>query len=154
MMTPPTPLLAGIESFVETVTTGAPPSLRQLVRALDQLPVLVHDTPEGEPTDSEVKAPEKNYRALCDTLRLRFPTLGHYCIVDPLSDCSVPPITGDAVDDLADIVGDLNEVIWRYKNAGAEESFWYLHFLFQVHWGRHLRRLVLYLHESLAADDD
>jgi hypothetical protein len=47
---------------------------------------------------------------------------------------------------LADIVGDLEEVVWRYETLGADDAYWHLRFLFLIHWGQHLRELSLYLH--------
>jgi hypothetical protein len=60
-------------------------------------------------------------------------------------------MSGDPIDDLADIVGDLSHVIWRYENVGPDEALWYFHFHFQAHGGRHLRELSLYLHALMCA---
>jgi hypothetical protein len=59
-------------------------------------------------------------------------------------------MVGDAIDDLADIAADLEEVVW------ADDAHWHYKFLFEVHWGMHLRELALYLHANAlrASDED
>jgi hypothetical protein len=68
---------------------------------------------------------------------------------DPVSEPPAEPTSGDPIDDLADIVGDFRDVIWRHENVGPEEALWYFHF--QAHWGRRLRELSLYLHALMCA---
>ena len=58
-------------------------------------------------------------------------------------------MTGDAIDDLADIAGDLEEVLRRFEHSGKNAGDWYFRMLFEIHWGRHLRELQLYLHAKL-----
>jgi hypothetical protein len=59
------------------------------------------------------------------------------------TDCSV----GDAIEDIADIVGDLKEVLWCFKHTSENDALWNFHNYFKIHWGRHLRDLQLYLHD-------
>jgi hypothetical protein len=73
--------------------------------------------------------------------------LGHYAIANP---SDIPPkeaLVGDAIDDIADIVRDLQEVIWRAEHQSENDARWYFRNLFWIHWGRHLRELSLYLHD-------
>jgi len=79
----------------------------------------------------------------------RFPQLGYYNIAgniggEPLnSEMSV----GDSIDDLADLLGDLVEVLWRWDNTSSIDALWHLDLSYRQHWGSHLRALQLYLHE-------
>ncbi len=143
-----------LRRFIRLVTTDEPPTLLELARALDEMAMLVHDTPAGKLSDQDVDPPGRDYddyKARYDKLGPRFPELGQYAVVDPVSDLPAEPMLGDPIDDLADIVGDLSAVIWRYENVGPEEAIWYFQFHFQVHWGRHLRELSLYLHALMGA---
>jgi hypothetical protein len=80
---------------------------------------------------------------------LRFPELGFYH-----SPASVPfeaeedPTLslGDRIDDVADIAGELMEVVWRWENNGPADAVWYFRFSYEGHWGRHLHDLRRYLH--------
>jgi hypothetical protein len=138
-----------LRSFVTLVTAGEPPSLLRLARALDELAMLVHTTPPGTPSDLDVEAPQggyEGYKAVYDSLALRFPELGSYLVAETVGETPDPAILRNPVDDLADIIGDLTDVIWRYEHVGLEEAEWYFHFHFQVHWGAHLRGVSLHLH--------
>lgn len=54
-------------------------------------------------------------------------------------------VTGDAVDDLADIILDLLEVKWRYKHGSLEDAACFFKFIFQVHTQQHLLGLLTFL---------
>jgi len=58
-------------------------------------------------------------------------------------------MTGDAIDDLADIYGDLIGVSWLWENSGEADAVWHFRFGYQTHWGRHLLDLRSYLHWKL-----
>ena len=57
-------------------------------------------------------------------------------------------IVGDAIDDICDIVGDLQEVLWCFENTSENDALWHYEINFRSHWGRHLRDLQLYLHDK------
>jgi hypothetical protein len=52
----------------------------------------------------------------------------------------------DAIDDLADVARDLEEVQRRWKDC-PEDALWHFAFLYRAHWGGHLRSLQVYLHD-------
>ena len=60
-----------------------------------------------------------------------------------------PTTTGDAVDDLTDIVHDLSDVAWCWDHTGPDEAIWRFRFGFQTHWGQHLFNLRSYIHAAL-----
>jgi hypothetical protein len=81
-----------------------------------------------------------------------FPELGYYPCVYPGDDPSGDKASlADAADDLADIAGDLVEVLWHFDNSTPEEAVWEYRFGYQHHWGDHLHGLRNYLHSSRIA---
>lgn len=139
--------VAVIRRVLSLVTEGQPPSLDELARALDELAFVIHDTPEGQPTDSDAEPPDGDYDAMYARLSARFPDLGHYPIADPASEAGqADALVGDAIDDLADIAEELGELSWRFDHLGSSDAYWHLHFMYRAHWGRHLRDLSSYLH--------
>ena len=143
-------MLNAISGFLKVVLYDEPPSVADLSRSLDVLALAYHDTPRGDPVDNDTEAPAEDY--LQDYLRTlkivrrRFPDLGYYGVVDPLELKAEEWLCGDAGDDLSDIIGDLTKVKWRHDAFGIEDAHWHFRFLFEIHWGRHLRELQMYLH--------
>ncbi|HEX8415556.1 MAG TPA: DUF5063 domain-containing protein [Sphingomicrobium sp.] len=143
-------------SFLALLNQGAPPSGRVLLRALDELAIAYHQAPEGDPAGSDAKPPRTDYQERYASLGKRFPDYGYYAVSDPTETLDENGMVGDAIDDLADIRADLEEVVWRFENVGPDDAHWYFRFLFEVHWGMHLRELALYLHANAlrASDND
>jgi hypothetical protein len=83
----------------------------------------------------------------------RFPALGYYGCADP-KEVPGKAVVGDAIDDIMDITNDLQEVLWRFDRFGASDAHWHLRFLYQIHWGKHLRDLARYLHSRLRLDKE
>ena len=149
-----TPAIAAARRFLILVREGFPPSDQPLARSLDELAVAYHEAPEGDPTEDEVEAPEReDYRERYARLGERFPDYGYYSIADWSDALNKECLVADAIDDLADIVGDLTEVVWRFDNIGPDDAHWYFKFLFEAHWGRHLRHLSLYLYGRIGIRD-
>ena len=105
-----------------------------------------HDAPEGTPAEDDREPPSRIFQEQYAGLGKRFPRHGYYPVADPTEPLNKEHMVGDAIDDLADIVGDLEEVVWRSENIGSEDAHWYFKFLYRSHWGKHLRELSLYLH--------
>lgn len=119
--------------------------LRALAEALDHLVVAVVHTPKGEPSGKH-EPPQREGQfelALAPAYRR---LLSHYTTVTPKLDPDQDLLTGDAYDDVRDIARDLSEVLWRRENNGAEDAAWHFHFLYEIHWGRHLHDLRSHLH--------
>ena len=144
-----TPTVAVARRFLTLLQEEEPPSDKELARALDELALAYHSTPEGRPADEDATPPSKDYRGRYASLSMRFPDYGYYAVSDPTEPLNKENMVGDAIDDLADIASDLEEVVWRFDNVGAEEAHWYFKFLFEIHWGRHLRELSHYLHAKI-----
>jgi hypothetical protein len=122
--------------------------LAQLARALDEL--AHHYTAGAEMTADELAWPppptEVSYDDLRSTVVVSFPSFGMYRNSTPDEDFEQESTVGDAVDDLADIVGELHEVAWRWQNTSERDAERHFRFGFESHWGRHLRDLQSYVH--------
>ena len=139
----PSTILA-VQSFLHLSTAGDTPTYRQLSIALDTLVQAHNESTDGIFSEPDADPPARDYERLCQQLRLRFPNLGYYPLAWPKDDFVTGDLTvADAIDDLADIIGDLREIIWRFENLGTNDALWHLKFSFQSHWGLHLRQLNL-----------
>jgi Domain of unknown function (DUF5063) len=144
------PNIFAAQRFVDLVTKCEKPSIELLARRLDELAVSYYDTPLGAP-DERDELPTREDRVEYADIGSRFPDLGYYASADP-DELPGEAIVGDAIDDIMDIANDLKEVLWRFDKFGPDDANWYFRFLFQVHWGEHLRDLARYLHSRLQAD--
>lgn len=97
-----------------------------------------------EPSTEDPESIE--YNTLRNVLSQNFQELGFYHTVLNIHEISEEPelATGDALDDLTDIVKDLKEVM----SLTDDNTFlWQLHFNFNSHFKEHLVNLINYLHE-------
>ena len=53
--------------------------------------------------------------------------------------------TGDAIDDLLDIIYDLLEIKWRKENNSENDAWWFFELIFYSHTQQHLIDLLNYL---------
>jgi uncharacterized protein DUF5063 len=147
------PTIAAVRDYFDAVEGGPVLTLRELARAIDALVMAVHETPAGDPADSELSPPERDYQSDYRRLAERYKSLGYYGVAEPLVLEPSSATIGDAIDDLADIGSDLRKVLWRFETQGADDAFWHFHLHFLFHWGQHARELSLYLHALIRAED-
>ena len=133
-----------VQAFLTAILEGEPPTTDILVRALDELLIAYHNTPESFDELNDKEAPDSDYDQISALLAKRFPNFGFYAVADPLDMNLEAPGGGDAIDDLADIVMDMKETLWRYENVSEADGNWYFRFSY-YHWGIHIRKLGLYL---------
>ena len=81
---------------------------------------------EFDETDYE-EEPEFDYKEIRQNVESNFPDFGWYgCIMD--STIIVPEVkdigTGDAIDDLTDIIKDLLAVKWNMENTSKIDAIW------------------------------
>jgi hypothetical protein len=135
--------------FIDLVLREPEPSVERLQGALDELAFAYHFSTVTDPTDDDEEVEPPGYPdGLYHAVAERFPDLGLYSISDPTILEAKELMVGDAIDDLADILRDLMEVVWRAENQSEQDARWYFRLLFQIHWGRHLRKLSWYLHDK------
>lgn len=141
------PNILAAQRFIDLATKCENPSIAMLTRRLDELALSYHDTPLGDPHESDEQPPFE-CRIGHKDIGSRFPTLGYYGSADP-TEVPGEALVGDAIDDIVDITNDLNEVLWRLDRFGADDAHWHFRFLYRIHWGEHLRDLARYLHSRL-----
>lgn len=134
------------------VWDGQTPNDGELLAALDRLVAAYHDTPDDDASESDAEGPREEWKCVYDAVAARFPDYGLYALADPLASLGGVAMTGDAVDDLADITLDMREVLWLAEHVSAADAHWSFR-LFFFHWGRHARELSLYLHARLDWDE-
>jgi hypothetical protein len=132
-------------SFLNTVWEGEPPDDAVIAATLDSLLASYHCTSETHPSDSYAESPREDWRIVSEEVAARFPAYGYYPVADPTAAPGEAAMTGDAIDDLLDIIMTMREVVWRAENRGIDDAAWYFR-LDYFHWGRHARELALYLH--------
>jgi len=145
-------MLEAIDAFLHLLR-NAPADVQErecaLAAALDRLACALHDLPAGEVADdweSQPAPPGWPYSERSELASKAFPELGLYPWSDPLGKVDDDPMMCDAIDDLADIAGDLAAAAWIWRNVGAKSAQWQLHFDHDAHWGAHLYSLRAYLH--------
>jgi hypothetical protein len=141
-----TPTIAAAREFLALVLDVDHVSDEALAAGLDRLACAYQAAPEGALAEDDQEPPDRDYDVAYQTIGRRFPDYGYYSVVDPVP---VPPdeaMIGDAIDDLADIVGELKEVCWRFETFGPDDAHWWFRHNYRTHWGRHLRDLALYVH--------
>lgn len=106
--------------------------------------------------DDDRDAPRRDfeqYKTRYAELGKRFRDYGYYAVGDWTEPLGKESVIADAIDDLADIEGDLERTLWRYENVGADDAHWHFRLDYEIHWGRHLKELSLFVFEKIARGD-
>ena len=146
-------VLEVIGEYLAVLRSGRDASEGALCRSLDRLVVAVQPVSACSHDASHPEPPGRTYEAWRKVIGASFPGLGYYYCVQPMEPLAenvgkAEPTLGDAIDDLADIAGDLEEVQFRWRSC-SEDALFHFAFLYWAHWGAHLRNLKLYLHDRL-----
>ena len=143
----PSDLHREIQLFLSAVFEGEESSTDTLIAALDKLAMSLHELVIEFDESEYEEPPDLNYADIRTVVEKKFPELGLYNTAEHVSidigDSKL--IVGEAVDDLADIIGDMLEVSWRFENTSEMDAMWHFENSFTLHWGRHLRDLQHYL---------
>jgi Domain of unknown function (DUF5063) len=146
-------ILTVINDFIGLLEKGLndeQANLRSLELILDRLALAYHFA-EVDLEDYDTDAPAREYKLLRQLASTRFPRFGYYNepknITEQIQETEL--ITGDSVDDVADIASDLYKVLWYWEKKSEKAALWEFSFGYEHHWGRHLRSLQSYLYELL-----
>ncbi|RXG27377.1 hypothetical protein [Leeuwenhoekiella marinoflava] len=88
-----------------------------------------------------------DYAEVYAHVKVNFPEFGYYNQISELLKLEHSPevVTGDALDDLTDLIIDLSEVAWRLENTSLNDGLWYFNTLMKIHSEAHLLNLLTYL---------
>jgi hypothetical protein len=138
-------------NFIQSPNLETEPytNIRSLVSILDKLAFAYHhvnfqfDENAGDPPGHD----HQMYTRFREMASQKFPLLSFYREVNPLELEETQDMMGDALDDLADIACDLQDVLWCLEHTTEEDALWHFQFGYESHWGRHMRYLQTYLYE-------
>ncbi|MBM3623521.1 MAG: hypothetical protein FJX20_22860 [Alphaproteobacteria bacterium] len=108
-------------------------AVRALARTLDRLALAYHETSAAVVEDDSEPPTLASHDELRAMVARAFPEFGFYAVARPHE---VPPseaLLGDAIDDLADIAGELVEVDWRWVNNGPVDAMRQFRWGYQSH---------------------
>ncbi len=134
---------------VEDTSRSQSDSIEALEAVLDRLAACIHtvrfEFDGAEYPDPPSQDPTIAYQRVAK----QFPSFGYYNtpldISDKISETELA--VGDAISDIAEICGDLREIIWRFQNTSEADALFHFQLGYRSHWGRHLRELQLYVHD-------
>jgi hypothetical protein len=138
-----------VQDFLGLVLHGEPGDVaeQRLAILLDQLALAQHLGASDADPKSYGDPPEWAYGERRTAATRVFPDFGYYNWPELVlkgvgtSKCLV----ADAIDDVADIAGELAEVEWRWNQTSAADALWHFSYTYRMHWREHLRGLQLYL---------
>ena len=132
-------------------SAAGPDDIRLILHTLDRLAIFIEsskaDFDEGSDDDDDL-IPDSTYDTVSKATQIRFPDWGYYNVCADISVkiAETEVLVGDAIDDIADIVGELVEVQWIFDNQTHTHALWHLSFGYRYHWREHLLNLKLYVH--------
>lgn len=143
---------ATIENYLAIIVTDEGEEadrIQKLIVSLDELALAANKVNDTFDERDYPEPPPLDYAETRKNIARLFPSLGIYNVVLDVSDqiAQTTLAIGDSTDDMADITGDLEQVLWRFKNTSEDDALFNFKFLFRIHWGMHLRNLQLYLHD-------
>ncbi|MFO1394794.1 MAG: DUF5063 domain-containing protein [Steroidobacteraceae bacterium] len=134
---------------VEDTSRSESDSIEALEAALDRLAAGVHTVWFELDSADYPDPPSEDPTSLHQRVAQRFPSFGYYNTpLDTSHKISETELAvGDAINDIAEICGDLRENIWRFQNTSEADALFHFQLGYRSHWGRHLRELQLYVHD-------
>jgi hypothetical protein len=119
---------------------------RELLILLNKLELACLALPETDPGTGDTDR-ASTYAVRASQVGDAFPEFGQYHKVRP------SPISeqeeagaGYAIDDLADILGDIDEALLKASIESQDSGVWHAKFSYEHHFGSHLADLRSYLH--------
>lgn len=102
---------------------------------------------ESDDNEYEDFNKKKTYPNVIKNVKSNFKGFGWYHSILNLEEILNEPETGtgDAIDDLSDIIYDLLEIKWRKENNSENDAWWFFELIFYSHTQQHLIDLLNYL---------
>jgi len=124
---------------------------KKLSFALDRLAIAFHFADYDFDETEYPEAVTTDYSTLRERVAANFPNLGLYNVVLEINEKLGEDVlgTGDAIDDICDIAGHMEEVLWCWENTSIDDALWRFKEPYSWHWGKHLRDLQSCLFEKL-----
>lgn len=120
---------------------------RDLLIVLNKLELQCLALPDLTPDGDDKGASPNTYDVRRAAVSMAFPELGFYHTATPSSvDQPAEMVVGDAVNDLADILRDIDDVCWVENAEGRINAVWQAKFNYEHHFGSHLADLRSYLY--------
>ena len=93
------------------------------------------------------EVPDVDYNTIRKNAEANFPEFGLYHSLWESHKLNKDPdvVTGDAIDDISDIIKDLLEVKWRFENTSEQDALWTFQNLMRIHSEQHLVDFLKYL---------
>lgn len=151
---PRSQVLEVIGEYLGVLRSGPGASEEALRRSLDRLALAVEPAPACSHDEEHPEPPDATHGEWRRIICAAFPEFGLYNAAWPVgsSPGAAAATIHDAVDDLADIAQDLQEVEFRWRSC-PEDALFHFTFLYWAHWGAHLRNVQLYLHHRRRASE-
>lgn len=145
-------IIAAINDFVEFISErkdDVEVDETSLALALDRLALAYHFSRSAATNVMTSDPPQRDYNETRKIIAARFPNCGYYNLPSEIGQniAETGIMVGDAIDDITDIALDMQQVKWRLDNTDIDDALWHFSFTYEAHWGDHLRRLQLYLHD-------
>jgi hypothetical protein len=94
--------------------------------------------------------PTFDYDAIKKNVEANFPDFGWYHSILE-SHLIIPDaylVTGDAIDDLSDIIKDMLEIKWQFENTSEKNAKWCFKDLMQTHSEQHIVNFLKYMKDK------
>lgn len=142
----PLEIKAVLQRFVRYVTEPGEKEDAALLELCDRILVAYHDVNYTFDDHNYPDAPKEEYASRRDKISALFPNYGYYCLTSSQMEVFEPDaMVGDAIDDLADLSQDFEEILWCFEHTSVDDALWHFQNGYWLHWGRHMRELQLYL---------
>jgi len=151
----PTDIQSMLRRFINFAIEPGEKTDEVMLELCDRVLVAFHDDGYSDTRysfndEEHSEAPREDYTTRRMRVMANFPSYGFYHSSAAADDeVSGEDVLGDAVSDLADLVGDFQEILWRFDNTGVDDALWHFHNGYWTHWGLHMRELQLYLFRRL-----
>jgi hypothetical protein len=108
------------------------------------------ELPDKFDKQADIECPKTDYDLIKKQVENNFKGFGYYNVVfNGIENIENPEtVIGDSRDDLTDIIRDLIEAKWYFKNSSFNDAIWQIKFNFETHTRHHILGLLKYIHDT------